>query len=169
MATPDMGARRVEGLAATRFDRRLGYGSMVMLAIVLAAIARGHAHWGEPPAAVWGHLALVIAALTLTPIMMISRKATDRHRVLGYVWAALLIGIAIEGCFIPLHGRSFSPIWLISIFVLVQTPRLVMKARRHDMVAHRNAVRAMVIGAFLVAGFFTLPFGRMMGMWLFHG
>ncbi len=162
-------ARRRDGLAPLPADRNLGYVSIAMLAVVLVALYRGRAHWAEPPAAVWGHLALVIAALVLTPVMLVRRKGSRAHRQLGYVWVALLIGIAIEGFLIPLHGRSFSPIWLLSAFVLVQAPRLVIKARRHDMDGHRRAVRAMVIGAFLVAGFFTLPFGRLLGNWLFHG
>jgi uncharacterized membrane protein len=30
-----------------------------------------------------------------------------------------------------------------------------------------TAARGMVLGALLVAGFFTFPFGRLMGRWLF--
>jgi uncharacterized membrane protein len=55
---------------------------------------------------------------------------------------------------------------LLSLLVLVQTPRIVLKARAHDRVGHERAVRALVLGALLVAGFFTLPMGRMLGEWL---
>ncbi len=144
----------------------LGYLSIGMLAIVLTAVARGHAHWREPPISVWGHLALVVPALMLTPVMMIRPKGAESHRLLGYVWVALMTAIAIEGFFIPLGGRSFSPIWLISIFVLIQVPRLVLHARAHRVAQHQRTVRGLVIGAFLVAGLFTLPFGRMLGGWL---
>ncbi len=168
MATILEHARRKDGLAPLPADRRLGYAALAMLAVVLVALYRGRAHWAEPPASVWAHLALVVAALLLTPVMMLRRKGSGQHRVLGYVWVALLLAIAIEGFFIPLHGRAWSPIWLISAFVLVQVPRLVVQARRHDMVAHRRTVRGMVIGAFLVAGIFTLPFGRLLGTWLFE-
>jgi uncharacterized membrane protein len=157
------------GIPTERSDRLLGYAAIVMLAIVLAAIARGHAHWREPPVAVWGHLGLLIPTLVLTPVMMIRPKGSRSHRWLGYVWVALMTVIAIESFFIPLHGRSFSPIWPISIFVLVQVPRLVLNARRHNIDMHRRTARGLVIGAFLVAGFFTLPFGRMLGVWLFKG
>ena len=160
---------RRHGIPTQRADRALGVSAIVMLAIVLAALARGRSHRAEPPAAIWGHLGLLIPALALTPVMMIRPKGSDSHRVLGYIWVALMTAIAIESFFIPLHGRSFSPIWLISAFVLIQVPRLIVQARRHEMVKHRRTVRGMVIGAFLVAGFFTLPFGRMLGLWLFHG
>ena len=45
-------------------------------------------------------------------------------------------------------------------------PVIVIQARRHNWKGHRSAVRGMVTGALLVAGFFTFPFGRMMGAWL---
>jgi uncharacterized membrane protein len=32
---------------------------------------------------------------------------------------------------------------------------------------HRRSVRAMVTGALLIAGFFTFPFNRLLGHWLF--
>jgi uncharacterized membrane protein len=49
----------------------------------------------------------------------------------------------------------------------VQVPLIVFYARRHEWKRHRSAVRAMVAGALLVAGFFTFPFGRLLGTWLF--
>lgn len=152
-----------------RFDRTLGYGAIVMLVVVLAALLRGRAHWHEPPLAIWAHLSLVITALLLTPVMLLRPKGSPGHRVLGMIWVAVMVCLAIESFFVPLHGRSFSPIWLLSAFVLWQAPRAYLSARRHDVTSHRRAMRGMVIGAFLVAGFFTLPFGRMLGTWLFHG
>jgi uncharacterized membrane protein len=34
---------------------------------------------------------------------------------------------------------------------------------------HRRGIRAMVLGALLIAGFFTFPFDRLLGRWLFGG
>ena len=33
---------------------------------------------------------------------------------------------------------------------------------------HRRSVHGMVIGALLIAGFFTFPFNRLLGAWLFR-
>lgn len=154
-------------LPATRADRVLGVLAIVMLVVVLAAIARGHDQWRLPPATIWIHLGLLIPALALTPFMLIRPKGGRTHRSLGYVWVTLMTAIAIESFFIPLGGRSFSWIWLISIFVLTQLPRLVIHARARRFAQHQRVVRGLVIGSFLVAGFFTLPFGRMLGVWLF--
>ncbi len=63
-------------------------------------------------------------------------------------------------------GR-LSFIHLLSAWTLIQVPIIVWSARRHDHARHRRAVRGMVLGALLIAGFFTFPFGRLMGRWLF--
>ena len=66
-----------------------------------------------------------------------------------------------------INPGGFSFIHLLSAWTLIQVPIIVWTARTHNVVRHRRAVRGMVIGALLVAGFFTFPFGRLMGNWLF--
>ena len=66
-------------------------------------------------------------------------------------------------------GRLFSPIAILSVFVMVQVPRVVTHARAHNVARHRGNVRGLVIGALLIAGFFTFPFNRLLGHWLFTG
>ena len=61
---------------------------------------------------------------------------------------------------------KFSVIHLLSLWTMLQVPLIVLRARQHDWKRHRRAVRGMVIGALLIAGFFTFPFGRMLGQWL---
>jgi uncharacterized membrane protein len=61
---------------------------------------------------------------------------------------------------------DFSPIHILSVIVLVMVPLAVIRARRHDRAGHESAIRGIVIGALLVAGFFTFPFGRLLGTWL---
>jgi uncharacterized membrane protein len=41
------------------------------------------------------------------------------------------------------------------------------RASRHDIRAHRMAIRMMITGALLIAGLLTFPFGRLLGRWLF--
>ena len=159
-------------------DRVLAAATIVMLAAVAVAVARGHADWTRVPPLIWLHLGLIVVALGLTPVMLLRRKGSGSHRVLGYVWVAAMAGTAAISLMFktgaPAGNRGvftgdFSPIHILSVVVLVLVPRLVLAARRHDVVAHRRVVRGLVIGAILVAGFFTFPFDRMLGHWLLAG
>ena len=157
-------------------DRVLAWVTLVLLGAVIVAVARGRGQWGLIPPLIWLHLGLIVVALALTPAMLLRRKATRSHRVLGYVWVTAMTGTAAVSLAFktgagPLsHGvftGDVSPIHILSVVVLVLVPQLVLAARRHDIVAHRRGVRGLVIGAILIAGFFTFPFDRLLGHWLF--
>lgn len=151
-------------------DRVLAAASAVLFACVVVALLRGRMDWPGIPALVWAHLATIMLALALTPVMLLRRKATVSHRVLGYVWVAAMFGTAVLsfGMRYTNHG-SFSFIHIISVFTVVQVPMIVVRARQHAVAKHRRAVRGMVVGALLIAGFFTFPFDRLLGHWLFTG
>jgi uncharacterized membrane protein len=149
------------------YERLLAIGAIVLLGCVAAAVIRGQAEWGRVPAIVWAHLATIVIALALTPVILLQRRGTQRHRTLGKIWAGSMILTAGLSLFVRLsnHGH-FSLIHLLSVFTLVQVPVIVWSARTHRVARHRSAVRAMVTGALLIAGFFTFPFGRLLGHWL---
>lgn len=165
MAAEALGKRA--SLAPDRLERMLGWAALVLLAAALTAIARGHAGWSLVPPAVWLHLGTVIVALTLTPVILWQKRGTRLHRRLGMVWAAAMFVSAIDSFWIleTNHGH-FSVIHLLSAFVAVQTPRLVLTARAHNHAAHRATVRGLVIGGLLTAGALTFPFHRLLGRWL---
>ncbi|QMW24054.1 DUF2306 domain-containing protein [Sandaracinobacteroides saxicola] len=147
--------------------------SALLLALVLLAVARGQAQWGRLPPLVWVHLLTMLGALALTPAMLLRAKGTRGHRRLGWLWVALMLVTAGVSLFFKVGSSGygvfsgdFSVIHALSLLVLVQVPRLVLAARRHDAAGHQRAVQALVIGALLLAGFFTLPFGRLLGTWL---
>lgn len=149
-------------------DRILGVGAILMLSAALAAVIRGQPQWHLVPAQVWAHLALLLVALTLTPVLLFRAKGTRWHRRLGWVWAASMLGTALISFAIRFanHG-SFSWIHILSAWVTIQVPLIVWLARRHSVVRHRRTARTMIAFALLLAGFFTFPFGRLMGSWLF--
>jgi uncharacterized membrane protein len=62
--------------------------------------------------------------------------------------------------------RNISIAVLLAAWMLIQVPLIVIHARNHHHDKHRGAVRSMVTGALLIAGFFTFPFGRLLGNWL---
>ena len=153
-------------LLPDRTERVLGWLTLAMLAVVLTAIARGHAGWARVPVTVWLHLATMALSLAVTPAILWHPRGTTRHRVLGYVWIGSLAITAVLSFWIRGSGH-LSAIHLISAYVLVLLPIIVLNARNHNVRRHRRAVRGLVIGALLVAGFFTFPFGRLLGDWLF--
>lgn len=140
---------------------------MALLAAVVIALARGTAEWNRVPALAWAHLLTIIVALALTPVILLRRRGDRRHRRLGTVWVAAMIATAAISLFVHVSGSGrFSPIHILSVWTLIQVPIIWWSARTHNVARHRGSVRGMVIGALLIAGFFTFPFNRPLGHWL---
>ena len=174
--TAETGPRRPQAWTRDAADRGLGIAAAALAVVVVAAVARGHADWSGLPASVWLHLALIGVVLAVTPVMMLRAKGTRSHRRLGWVWVTAMMLTALTSLAFNaqkgghnwgVFSGDFSPIHAISLFVLVMIPRFVLAARRHDVAGHRRGARGLVIGAILVAGVLTLPFGRLLGHWLF--
>ncbi len=168
MATAAVPAgRRTDIRRVDAFERFLAIGAALLLAVVLVALFRGRAQWHLIGPAIWLHLATILAALALTPVMLLRPRGDRLHRRLGYVWVAAMAGTALVSFAIrnTNHG-GLSLIHILSAWTLIQVPLIVWTARTHQHARHRSAVRGMVFGALLIAGFFTFPFGRLLGTWL---
>lgn len=159
-------AKRVS-LAPDRFERALGIGAGVLLFFVFAALVRGRAEWARVPLEVWPHIVTIVVALALTVPLMLRRRGDRRHRVLGTIWVAAMIATALFSFRIHTVNGGWSWIHLLSIWTLVQVPLIWWHARNHNVAGHRRGVRGMATGALLIAGFFTFPFDRLLGHWLF--
>ncbi|MGY4398044.1 putative membrane protein [Sphingomonas sp. UYAg733] len=161
-------APRPKSLAPDNFERILAFAAIALLLVVLVALAKGHAQWGLLPWQVWAHLATVLTALALTPVMLLRRRGDRPHRALGTVWLVAMMATASISFEIRLSNRGgLGFIHILSAWTLIQVPIIWWSARTHNIARHRSAVRGMVLGALIIAGFFTLPFGRLLGTWLF--
>lgn len=161
-------AKPPKPLSADRFEQLLAAGAMILLAFVVVALAKGMPYWGKIPATVWAHLGTMIVALALTPVMLLRRRGDRPHRVLGTIWvAAMLLSALISFSVRNANHGNFSFIHILSAWVVIQVPFLWWSARTHRVAQHRGSVRGMVLGALLIAGFFTFPFNRMLGQFLF--
>lgn len=155
-------------LAPEPIDQLLAAGAAVLFVAVLAAIARGRSEWHELSFILWAHILTIVVALGLTPLMLLRRRGDRMHRQLGWVWAASLALTAVLSFGVRgINQGGFSLIHILSAWTLIQVPLIVVSARRHQHARHRANVRGMVTGALLIAGFFTFPFNRLMGQWLF--
>ena len=149
-------------------DRILSVAAMALLAAVLTALWRGRGEWGEVPGFVWAHIATIVTAVMLTPVMLLRRRGDRLHRRLGWLWVTAMAVTAVLTFGIRgINRGSLSLIHILSAWTLIQVPLIVWAARTHNLRRHRNTVRGMVAGALLIAGIFTFPFDRMLGRWLF--
>ena len=168
MATAAKRVLTAKAITPDGFERFLAAGSAVLLVAVLAALIRGQSEWHLIKPNLWVHLGTMIIALGLTPVMLLRQRGDRMHRRLGTVWIAAMVLTALVSLTIRDGNRgNFSVIHILSVWTLIQVPLIVWRARTHNIPKHRSAVRGMVTGALLIAGFFTFPFDRMLGHWLF--
>src|SRR6202166_767511 len=133
---------------------------------------RGPAH--EPPMnlaplldaapAIPLHAFAAMSAFVLGLVQFAAPKGTLPHRTIGWIWVLLMAGVAVSSFWIHqirLLG-PWSPIHLLSIFVLTMLPLAVWRAHTHRVADHRRIVTLMFSGALVVAGLFTLLPGRIM-------
>jgi len=97
-------------------------------------------------------------------VQLAAPKGTIPHRAIGWVWVVLMLVVSLASFFIHtirLWG-PWSPIHLLSIFVLIMLPLGVWYARRHRIAGHRQTMTLMFVGALVIAGAFTFLPGRIM-------
>ncbi|KQU61927.1 hypothetical protein ASG67_01840 [Sphingomonas sp. Leaf339] len=154
------------GIAPTVYDRILAAASVILAGVAIVAIGRGIPDWPMVPAIIWAHLATILIALLLTPFMLLRARGDVRHRRWGMAWLASMFATAILSFGIR-TGGGLSPIYILSAVTAIQVPLIWRSARQHRIAAHRRGIRILVTGGLLIAGFFTFPFGRLLGRWLF--
>ncbi|MGX5827981.1 DUF2306 domain-containing protein [Mesorhizobium sp. 43Arga] len=110
------------------------------------------------------HALIAIAALLLGAVQLWRTKGDRLHRALGRIWVALMATVAGSGLFIwtiRLWG-PFSPIHLLSLFVLVMLWRGVRAARGGNIAAHRRIMQGTYIFGLIITGLLTFIPGRTM-------
>ncbi|MCF8173000.1 MAG: DUF2306 domain-containing protein [Candidatus Methylopumilus sp.] len=111
------------------------------------------------------HLIFAIAAFVLGGIQLASRKGTRTHKLLGYVWVAAMVVICLTSFKIKevmpqgMFG-GYSPIHLLSVFVLFQLARGIYFAKKKNIKKHRKCMLFTYIGGLVIAGVFTFMPGR---------
>ncbi len=170
-----MASRNMPAPTRLLSNQLLAAASLILFGAALTAILRGQSQWAIVPPLIWLHLATILTATALTPVMLLRRKGNTAHRQLGYVWVTAMALTALTSLLFKSGGPpgnlgAFSGDWsyihILSVWVFVQLPLIVLRARQHRVTGHERAVRGMVIGALLIAGFFTFPFDRLLGNWL---
>ena len=110
------------------------------------------------------HVAFAVLALGLGLAQLALPKGNRRHKLMGYFWTLLMVGVAISSFWIH-ELRSFGPfsaIHLLSILTLVSLPYAIIEARRGNHRRHSKTMQTTFWLALVVAGAFTLLPGRIM-------
>jgi uncharacterized membrane protein len=110
------------------------------------------------------HAFAAMTAFVLGVVQLAAPKGTLPHRTLGWIWVGLMVSVAISSFWIHqirLVG-PWSPIHLLSIFVLITVPLAVWRAHQHRVADHRRSMILVFSGALVIAGLFTLLPGRIM-------
>ena len=115
------------------------------------------------------HALAALAAAGLGAVQLWRPKGGRLHLQLGYLWAALMAGVAISGLFI--HELRMvgpvSPIHLLSLITLASLWIAISRARRRDIAGHRRVMLLLFWLALVLTGAFTFWPGRVMHQVLF--
>ena len=113
------------------------------------------------------HLVTAVGALLLGAFMLLRRKGTRSHRLLGWTWVALMGSTALASAFIRDYRLpnlwGYTPIHGFTLFVAVMLPMAIWHIRHGNVRGHRRAMQGLFIGGCLIAGVFTLLPGRFLG------
>jgi uncharacterized membrane protein len=113
------------------------------------------------------HLATIIPAFFIGTCLLLNRKGTPRHRLLGKIYMLLMLATAIVTLFMPAKVGSrlfnhFGFIHLFSVFVLYGVPAAYLAARKGNIAAHKGNMIGIYVGGLLIAGAFAFMPGRML-------
>ncbi len=117
------------------------------------------------------HAFAAMGAFVLGIVQLTAPKGTLPHRTIGWVWVILMATVALTSFWIHEINlwRTWSPIHLLSIMVLVLLPLAVWRARTHNVRAHKWTMIGIYTGGLIIAGIFTFVPGRIMYEVLFGG
>ncbi|MEO6013320.1 MAG: DUF2306 domain-containing protein [Devosia sp.] len=116
------------------------------------------------PLAIQIHAGAAMLAMLLGAIILFRRKGTHLHKVLGRVWAALMLIVATSAIFINeirLVG-PFSPIHLFVLLTYAGIGFAIWEIRHGRVQSHQATMKSVYLGALLLTGAFTLLPGRRM-------
>jgi uncharacterized membrane protein len=140
-----------------------------LLTLTLTALSFGlsPATGGRPAmtAALIIHVGTVLPALPLGAYILLRRKGGALHRILGRIWAGLMVTTAISSFWLQ-EGGHLSFIHIFSVVTLISVPLAIFWILRGDVARHRRAMTNTYIGL-VVAGLFAFAPGRLLGTMLF--
>ncbi|MEO1027155.1 MAG: DUF2306 domain-containing protein [Pseudomonadota bacterium] len=118
----------------------------------------------EMSPAIWIHLVAVAIAVFLGAAVLLGRKGTKTHKLLGRIWAGLMVIGAVSTFWImEIFDRSYSPIHILSVYTLISVVAGVRAIRAGRIAAHRRHMISLYATGLVIAGGFTFLPNRLLG------
>ena len=114
------------------------------------------------------HAILATLALGVGVAVMLRRKGTASHKLLGRLWVAAMVGVAVSSFWIFEIRRGAGPsfIHLLSLWTLVSLALAMWFIRRGNVRAHKGFMVGTFLGL-IGAGIGALAPGRALSRLLF--
>lgn len=111
------------------------------------------------------HLATVVPCFFLGTFLLLSRKGTVNHKLLGKIYMLLMLVTALITLFMPAQVGPqflghFGWIHSFSFLTLYTVPTAYLAIKKGDTKAHRRKMLILYFGAIILAGGFTFFPGR---------
>lgn len=156
---------------------RIGKGALLIGATLLAGattVAVARVLTGLTPStyeakqvAILIHLATVLPAIPLGLWVLLARKGDARHRMLGRIWAVLMLVAATSAIFIrTINQGQFSLIHLFVPVVFLALFRAIRAARMGRIAQHKRVMWTLYSAGLLLPGLFAFLPGRLLWTWL---
>ena len=114
------------------------------------------------------HLAAVVPAVVMGVAQLASKKGTQRHKLLGWIWVLSMTIVAVSSFWIMelRKGAGFSVIHLLSAWVLICLVCAIWFIRRGNVRAHKGFMVGVMLGV-AGAGIGALMPGRFLAQLFF--
>ena len=118
------------------------------------------------------HLGTMAPAFLMATFMMVTKKGTEVHKLIGRIYMVLMLFTAMVTVLMsaqvgPRLFNHFGFIHLLSVLVLYCVPSAYWAIKNGNVKRHKWSMIGLYIGGLIVAGGFTLMPGRMLGNVLF--
>lgn len=149
----------------------IGLAACCMTFVLVLALGRaglgmveGLHHYNKLPIII--HVAAVLPAVPLGGYILLTRKGTPRHRLLGKIWLVLMLVTATSAIFIQSSG-GFSWIHLFVPLIFRAAWKTIATARAGDIAGHKRHLVITYLTALMIPGIaaFLIP-GRLMNVML---
>jgi uncharacterized membrane protein len=118
------------------------------------------------------HLFLLLISFLIATYIMLTKKNTKQHKVLGALYMGLMLIAVIISFFItatigPTLFDHFGILHILSLFMLYIIPSAYMAAKNGNIKKHRNIMIGLYVGTIVIAIVFSLTPTILLNEWIF--